>query len=136
MRKYFQNQCSLKAGKQYFEIGFYKYSVSKRSHFTNFSKKFIKCLQYYHDPPWLDPEKIFKLKVLRRLARAILRLFFGNKALHTRAILLIFQEEISRIYYKTQHVWAHRKKFQNKCSQIAGKRYFGVPFCKYSKYFL
>ena len=32
--------------------------------------------------------------------------------------------------------WLGQKKFQNKCSQKVGKRYFDIGFCKYSKYFL
>ena len=40
-------------------------------------------------PPWLGPEKTFKIEVLRRLENAILNVILANN----RAILLIFYAE-------------------------------------------
>ena len=39
---------------------------------------------------------------------------------------------ISSVYYRANHSWAKRKAYQNKDSRMAGKRYFGIGFCKYS----
>ena len=42
-------------------------------------------------PTMVGPEKIFKLKVLRRLYNTILRLLFANTVFHKGVILLICQ---------------------------------------------
>ena len=41
-------------------------------------------------PPWLRPEKNFKMEVLKWLENAILRLIFAHTVFYERAILLLF----------------------------------------------
>ena len=40
---------------------------------------------------------------------------------------------VSSVYYRAFYGWARRKKFQNKGSQIAGKRYIDKRSCNYIK---
>ena len=46
----------------------------------------------------------------------------------------IRQSIVSSVYYRAHHGWA-RKKFQNRSSQMAGKRCFEFGFCKQQSHF-
>ena len=95
--------------------------------------------------PWLGKViKISKLRFSVGLINAIFRMDFTITVFHKRAMLLIFYSEhtVSVLdilsYPKStmaHHGWAWRK-FQYEGSQQAGKRYFKISFCKYSKCFL
>ena len=40
---------------------------------------------------------------------------------------------VSSLCYRAHHGWAPEKNFQNEGSQMAGKRYHEIGFCKYSR---
>ena len=67
--------------------------------------------------------KIFKIKALRLLQNAVLKLNFANTVFHKKAILLILVAElkervrhslIARVYYRALRGWARRKIFKLK----------------------
>ena len=89
----------------------------------------VLCVHYQAYNGWAL-RKIFKIKGLRWLENAILKLDFVNTIFHRRAILLIFQAEfIERLLGNLSHPGSTigptmampEKSFQNKGFQIAGK---------------
>ena len=77
----------------------------------------------HHGWAW---RKISKMKVLRRLKKAILRLAFANTVFHKRIILLISFAEFTEFRHsfvsRVHHGWARRKRSQREGVQKARKR--------------
>ena len=89
----------------------------------------------------VGPGKIFKIDVLRRLENAISNLVIAKNM----AMLLILQVEFAEsvldipLYPEStiDSPWLNLEKtFRHEGTQMAGKCYFKIGFCKYSKCFL
>ena len=86
-------------------------------------------------------EKIFKIKALRLLERAILKLDFTNTVCRKSALSLIFEAGFTEsglviLFHPESTIGATmvgpEDRFLTMSSQIVGKRYLEIGFCKYS----
>ena len=94
----------------------------------------------------VGPRKNFQNKGYQKVGNIVLRLVFVNTVFYKRAILLIFYPEfiesvLGILSYPESTkgpmmVGFEEKIFKTKDFEMAGKRYFDIGFCKYSKYFL
>ena len=77
----FQNGASQMVGKHYFDISLFHKGAMLLIFYAEYTESVLDSLLYPEStmgPPWLAQGKIFKLKALRRLENAILRLAFAN----------------------------------------------------------